>query len=211
VLKDDGDGRKVRSRHRVAQLLLAGLTQQEIAERIGLSKSTVAYHARQVGRVADERFSRRYDWALIQAYYDEGHSLADCEARFGFSRASWSQAVKRGAIVSRPRRMPIEQLLAGVRQRSHLKLRLVAAGLKEDRCELCGIDTWNGSPLSLALHHVNGDGTDNRLENLQLLCPNCHSQTTTFAGRNRALRRRRAAGGGDADGPTAARPSRTAP
>ena len=41
----------------------------------------------------------------------------------------------------------------------------------------------------MALHHVNGDGSDNRLENLQMLCPNCHSQTENFAGRKRrALR-----------------------
>jgi 5-methylcytosine-specific restriction endonuclease McrA len=36
----------------------------------------------------------------------------------------------------------------------------------------------------MALHHINGDGRDNRLENLQFLCPNCHSQTENFAGRN---------------------------
>jgi 5-methylcytosine-specific restriction endonuclease McrA len=46
-------------------------------------------------------------------------------------------------------------------------------------------------PLVMALHHVNGDNADNRLENLQLLCPNCHSQTEWFSGRNKA----RAAGG----------------
>jgi 5-methylcytosine-specific restriction endonuclease McrA len=44
-----------------------------------------------------------------------------------------------------------------------------------------------GRPLSMALHHVNGDGRDNRLENLQLLCPNCHSQTANFSARGRRL------------------------
>ena len=61
----------------------------------------------------------------------------------------------------------------------------MATGLKDNRCELCGIDSWRGEPLSLALHHVNGDPNDNRLVNLELQCPNCHSQTENFAGRNR--------------------------
>ena len=40
-----------------------------------------------------------------------------------------------------------------------------------------------GEPLNMELHHVNGDGSDNRLENLQLLCGNCHSQTDNWGGR----------------------------
>jgi hypothetical protein len=68
--------------------------------------------------------------------------------------------------------------------RDHLKARLVKAGLKENRCEICGIDSWLDRPLNTQLHHLNGDGTDNRLENLQFLCPNCHSQTDTYGGRN---------------------------
>jgi hypothetical protein len=54
--------------------------------------------------------------------------------------------------------------------------------------QVCGLNSWMGEPLSLALHHVNGKKHDNRLENLQLLCPTCHSQTDNFAGRNRPLR-----------------------
>ncbi len=68
--------------------------------------------------------------------------------------------------------------------RGHLKARLIAAGLKQDRCERCGISTWMDRSLSMHLHHKNGDGTDNRLPNLEFLCPNCHSQTDTYGGRN---------------------------
>src|SRR5205807_8001623 len=85
-----------------------------------------------------------------------------------------------------PHGMPIDELLsAGKRRgRQHVKLRLLAAGLKDERCESCGLTVWRDRPLTMALHHVNGDRHDNRLQNLQLLCPNCHSQTDTFGGRN---------------------------
>lgn len=61
-----------------------------------------------------------------------------------------------------------------------LKTRLFDAGLKEDRCEECGLTEWNGEKISLHLDHVNGDNLDNRIENLRILCPNCHSQTETY-------------------------------
>lgn len=86
--------------------------------------------------------------------------------------------------------MPLEELLVRApRSRINIKQRLIAAGVKENRCEDCGIATWRGEPLSLALHHRNGDGRDNRLENLSLLCPNCHSQTPNFGVRNRLFGR----------------------
>jgi hypothetical protein len=110
--------------------------------------------------------------------------MEECRTRFGFSKTAWSAAVARGEIVARPLAMPIEQLLEGSRGRHNLKRRLIRAGLLAMRCAQCGIDEWRREPIWLQLHHVNGVRDDNLLENLVLLCPNCHSQTRTWAGRN---------------------------
>ena len=187
------DGRLERTRDAVARLRAAGLTQAAIARELGLTKSTVAYHFRMLGSTPDARFSRRYDWEAIQAAYDEGLSYSECAARFGFNSATWYQAVARGDVKPRPRAMPLEELLVPNRpqtNRSHLKLRLLAAGLKENRCERCGLTEWDGRPLNMQLHHVNGQGQDNRLENILFLCPNCHAQTETWGGRNGHRRKR---------------------
>ena len=64
-----------------------------------------------------------------------------------------------------------------------LRIRLIQEGYKENKCEECGINEWNGKMLVLELDHKNGNHNDNHLENLQILCPNCHSQTPTFRGR----------------------------
>lgn len=172
------------------QLTAAGLSVTEIAGALGVSKSTVCWHQRKLDIPAQSRFARRYDWESIRAYYATGHSAKACWRRFGVSREAWSLAIARGAIIPRPRAEPLEQILVSGRRRnrSHVKLRLVSAGVKELRCERCGLAEWRGRALAVELHHVNGDGTDNRLENLELLCPNCHSLTDTWGAKNRVRR-----------------------
>ena len=64
-----------------------------------------------------------------------------------------------------------------------LKNKLYKCGLKEEKCELCGITEWNGKKISFQLHHVDGNRENNELSNLMILCPNCHSQTDNYAGK----------------------------
>lgn len=71
----------------------------------------------------------------------------------------------------------------------HLKLRLFEEGLKERKCEWCGITEWNGQPAPLELDHIDGNSQDNSFENLRVLCPNCHAQTPTYRGANAKLKR----------------------
>lgn len=70
----------------------------------------------------------------------------------------------------------------------NIKWKLFNNGIKEYKCEKCGISKWNGEQISLQLYHINGDNTDNRIENLQILCPNCHSQTDNYCGSTCATR-----------------------
>lgn len=66
-----------------------------------------------------------------------------------------------------------------------VKKYFIKLGYQEYRCNICGITDWCGKKLNLELDHINGDHWDNRLENLRLLCLNCHSQTPTYRGRNK--------------------------
>lgn len=63
---------------------------------------------------------------------------------------------------------------------NNIKHKLFDSGLKENKCEECGLTEWMGKKISLHLDHINGDNLDHRIENLRILCPNCHSQTETY-------------------------------
>jgi hypothetical protein len=97
-------------------------------------------------------------------------------------------AVRRAALGRPP--IPLRDVLVegSTYQRSLLKERLFAEGLKERRCELCGqSELWHGRRMSLILDHVNGVHDDNRLENLRIVCANCNATLDTHCGRNNRL------------------------
>ena len=127
---------------------------------------------------------RKYDWSEIQRYYDEGHTYRECQAMFGFNSMSFWKARRRGEIRTRPLAIPIELVSERAKTRRTVKRRLLQAGILKNVCEECGLAEWRGKPLAIQIHHRNGNRDDHRVENLRMLCPNCHSQTETFAGRN---------------------------
>ncbi len=84
-------------------------------------------------------------------------------------------------------RVNLDEILTGncpEFQTYKLKLRLFKAKIKDEKCEICGIIDWLGNKIPLELDHIDGNRTNHRLENLRILCPNCHSQTSTYRAKN---------------------------
>jgi hypothetical protein len=84
--------------------------------------------------------------------------------------------------------VPLQEILEGnypQYQTYKLKKRLIAEGLKENKCDICGLTEWLGKPLNMELHHIDGDKYNHKLDNLMMICPNCHSQTDTFRAKNK--------------------------
>lgn len=78
-----------------------------------------------------------------------------------------------------------EYLSSGSFIKAHtLRLKLLEDGIKEKKCEICLLSMWNGRLIPLELHHIDGNRFNNCLENLQILCPNCHAQTSNNCGKN---------------------------
>lgn len=84
--------------------------------------------------------------------------------------------------------MPLDQILikdSAYSNTSNLRKRLIKEGIFENKCERCGINSWQSEELTLHLDHIDGNNTNNSLDNLRLLCPNCHSLTPTYCGKNK--------------------------
>jgi hypothetical protein len=123
--------------------------------------------------------------------YEQGGSYKQLKKRLAMAShidASHFLGQRHGTSIPRRKRATDEMLREGSHiESSRLKKRLLDEGLVKNECGECGISEWRGTALTLHLDHRNGVNTDNRLLNLRLLCPNCHSQTETYC---RGTRRR---------------------
>jgi hypothetical protein len=84
-------------------------------------------------------------------------------------------------------KIELHEILAGnypQYQTFKLKKRLLKENILENKCSCCGITKWNEKEIALHLDHIDGNNHNHKLDNLRLLCPNCHSQTDTWCGKN---------------------------
>lgn len=89
------------------------------------------------------------------------------------------------------KKRPLSEILikdSDFKTSNHLRKRLIDEGLKEERYEKCKNTEWLKQPIPLELDHINGDNRDNRIENLRILCPNCHALTPNYSGKNKRVK-----------------------
>lgn len=192
---------------KILELRKSGLTVNQISAEIGISKWSVKYvvspkfterqKKAEARKIAEKEFEQ-----LVIKYLPESNSLNNLCSKLGLKGVDgYYKKINRiieknnlstdhfGTIkVKRKSRnlytaMSDEEFFVKDSNRygESIIKRLINGGYKEYKCENCGINEWNCKPLRLQVHHINGDHFDNRLENLQLLCPNCHTQTDTYA------------------------------
>lgn len=92
----------------------------------------------------------------------------------------------KGYTKSSDRYIPLDEYIKKSKdvQTNKIRKKILREGIKPHKCECCGNTEWLGKPIPLEVHHKDGDNHNNDLDNLELLCPNCHAQTDTYRGKN---------------------------
>lgn len=151
------------------------ISNKEFSEIVKSSLS-IAEVIRKCGRIPAGGNYRSIKKRIVQLNLNTNH----------FTGQGWNVGER---YISPVKAKPLVEILVenSFYQSYKLAKRLLKEGLKERKCECCGNITWLGKDIPLELHHINGDNTDNRIENLQILCPNCHALTDNYRGKNKGM------------------------
>ena len=133
-------------------------SKEEIEEMVA-SVCTYSELSKKLGYTGSTRFEVVRDM-ILELNLDVSHFCNPRKGKFDYSRFVYGKEIDGGRAS--------KALIA----------------LRGHKCEHCGLAEWFGEPISLEIHHIDGDRLNNVLENLQLLCPNCHSLTSNWKGRN---------------------------
>lgn len=152
----------------IEELAAKGYSSRKIAKEIGKSQSFVARRLKKQGIKTDpwarEKLYCLYCENELKKKTQKKYCSVDCQADYEFE-ASFVD----GHPPSTANRRPMKRWL--IRQRGH-------------QCEVCKNTEWMEQPIPLELHHIDGNHKNNHLDNLQLICPNCHALTDTYKARN---------------------------
>jgi len=179
-----------------------GKSVSQIANIVGITETPVRYWLKKYGlKTQGQRGKRVRRWtdAEMKSALESSDTIADALRKLGLSLSNGNYLTIRrfirrtgvgilhmtGKAHGRsvcPYKIPLEEILVreSTYNRGHLKRRLIAGGILEEKCSICEQGTeWNGILLKMILDHINGVPDDNRIGNLRLLCPNCNSQQKT--------------------------------
>lgn len=184
----------------IKQRLTDGQKYSQITRELGVAGSTISYHAKKMGITRNPNY-HKHDWEAIQAYYDAGNNLSSTKMKFDLRHDVLQRAKERGDLkldYNRDNSLSFRFVTA---DKIFVKNSLISTAsvkryiLKNDLVpyfcviKICPLyemknPIWAGQKIVLHLDHKNGIRNDHRLDNLRFLCPNCHSQTMTYCGRN---------------------------
>lgn len=185
----------------IHRLFLEEMSLRDIGDSVNLSYGAVRYR---VKRMRITRKGNRPQWSKekLASTIAESSSFYEVVEKLGLSTQAGTNAyrIKNRALeygydfshfvprisVRKPT-LSLEEILvenSTYTNTDRIRKRLIASGMKDSRCESCGASEWMEHKLPLELDHINGIKTDNRISNLKVLCPNCHSITPTWKGRN---------------------------